>query len=130
MEDSGPGAAHAQGLLASLRRLGATTVELLRTRVELIATEIDEERDRITRLLVLSAIAGFLLALGIVMLTFFIIILAWDTHRILATAILTVTYLGAGVLAALKARAAAKEATKLFSASLAQLTKDRDALTS
>jgi uncharacterized membrane protein YqjE len=81
-------------------------------------------------LLILAVIAAFFLALGVITLTFFIILLAWDSHRVLVTAILTATYLGAGVLAALKARAAAKQATKPFSASLAQLKKDRDALTS
>ena len=126
--DSQPGPARSPGLLASLRKLASTLVELVQTRFELIATEIEEERARVVRLLILAAVAGFFLALGTVVLTFFIIVLAWDTHRVLATAVLAVLYLGAGVVAALKARDTARAATKLFSASLAQLRKDRDAL--
>lgn len=128
--DSQPGPSRSPGLLASLRKLATTLVELLQTRFELIAAEIEEERTRLIRLLILAAIAGFFLSLGILTLTFFIIVLAWDTHRVLATGLLTALYLGVGVVAALKARAAAQEATRLFSASLAQLKKDRDALTS
>src|SRR6185295_19519222 len=105
MDDSPSGRPRSPGLLASLRKLGSTFLELLQTRLELIATEIEEERTRLIRLLILSAVAGFFLALGIVVLTFFIIVLAWDTHRVLATGILAVLYLAAGIFAAMKARA-------------------------
>ena len=78
--------------------------------------------------LVLACAAGVFLALGVVALTFFIILLAWDTHRVLAAGLLTAAYLGIGALLAFNARAAAREKSKLFSASLAELRKDRDAL--
>jgi len=123
-----PGVSRQSGLLAALRRLAATAVGLLQTRIELLATELQEERARVFRVLVLACAAGVFLALGVVALTFFIILLAWDTHRVLAAGLLTAAYLGIGALLAFNARAAAREKSKLFSASLAELRKDRDAL--
>ena len=128
MDDGQPGSARESGLLASLRRLGTTTVELLYTRLELVATELEEERNRILRLLLLTAAAGFFIALGIVLLTLFIIILSWDSHRVLAAGLLTAAYFAIGGLFALGARNAARTHAKLFAATLAELRKDRDEL--
>jgi len=115
-------------VLAALRRLAATAVGLLQTRIELLATELEEERARVFRILLLTVAALVFLALGVITLTFLVILLAWDTHRVLAAGLLTAAFLGIGALLALNARNAAKEKTKLFSASLAELAKDRDKL--
>ena len=128
MDDGRPGTARESGVLAALRRLGATTVELLYTRLELVATELEEERNRILRLLLLTVAAIFFLVAGILLLTFFIIIVAWDTHRVLAAGLLTVLYFVIGGIFAINARNAAKTHAKLFTATLAELKKDRDGL--
>ena len=62
MDASQPGAAAEAGLLPALRRLGLTLAGLLHTRLELVATELEEERNRILRLLLLTLAAGFFLA--------------------------------------------------------------------
>jgi uncharacterized membrane protein YqjE len=129
VDEGQPGTSQDSGLLGALRRLAATAVGLLQTRLELIATELDEERTRVLRLLVLSLVAGFFLALGVVTLTFFIILLAWDTHRLLAAGLLAAAYLGIGAVVAMNARSVVKAGSRLFSASLAELRKDRDELT-
>ena len=129
VDEPPPGTSRDAGLLAALRRLAATAVGLLQTRLELIATELDEEFKRVLRLLILSLVACFFLALGIITLTLFIILLAWDTHRVLAAGLLAAAYLGIGAVVAMNARNAAKAATRLFSASLAELRKDLDELT-
>ena len=129
MAESLPGAGRASGLIASLRALGATVVELLYTRLELIATELDEERVLLFRVFAFAGVAIFFLSLAILTLTFIIILLAWDTHRLLASILLVGAYLGIGSVAALKAHNAARSTTRRFSATLAQLRKDRDELT-
>lgn len=128
MSDGQPGASRETGLLALLRKLAATAAELLHTRLRLLAVELEEERARLFRVLVLSVIAGFFLVLGVITLTFFVILLAWDTHRLLAAGLLTAAYVGIGVICALNARSLAGARSKLFSASLAELRKDRDEL--
>ena len=127
MDDGHPDAARESGLLAALRRLGATTVEVLYTRLELVATELEEERNRILRILVLIAAAGFFLTLGIIVLTFFIIVFAWD-NRVVVAGLLTAAYLGIGAVLAVMAREAMRAHARLFAATLAELKKDRDKL--
>lgn len=126
MDESQPGTSRDPGLLAVLRRLATTVVDLLRTRLELLVTELEEERARIVHFLVLAVSAGFFLALGIVSLTFFVILLSWDSHPILIAGLLTAAYLVAGVILAVKARNIINVRTRLFSASLDELRKDRD----
>jgi len=128
VDESQPGTSSDSGLLAVLRRLATTVVDLLRTRLGLLATELEEERGRIVHFLVLALSAGFLLALGIVSLTFFIILIAWETHPILIAGLLTATYLGVGVVLAVKARNIINTKTRLFSARLEELRKARDGL--
>jgi uncharacterized membrane protein YqjE len=127
VDDGQPGAARESGVLAALRRLGSTTVELLYTRLELVVTELEEERNRILRILVLVVAAGLFLALGIIVLTFFIIIFAWD-NRVLVAGLLTAAYLGIGAVLAVIARDALRTHVRLFAATLAELKKDRDKL--
>jgi uncharacterized membrane protein YqjE len=128
VDDSQPGTPADSGLLAALRRLATTVVDLLRTRLGLLAAELEEERGRIVRFLVLAVSAGFFLALGIVSLTFFVILLAWETRPVLVAGLLTAAYLLIGAVLAVKARNIIFIKSKLFSASLEELRKDRDGL--
>ena len=128
MDESQPGTPADSGLLAALRRLATTVVDLLRTRLGLLAAELEEERGRIVHFLVLAVSAGFFLALGIVSLTFFVILVAWETRPVLVAGLLTAAYLAIGVVLAVKARNIIFIKSKLFSASLEELRKDRDDL--
>ena len=114
------------GLLQSLRNLAATLVAVLQTRLELLATEIEEERVRMQRLLLFAAAAIFFLALAIMTLTLFVIALFWDTYRLWVIGALVVLYLVAGFTAASAARR--QTTSRPFSASLAELAKDLERL--
>lgn len=128
MTEPGSAAAESSGLLASLRRLAATLVAVFQTRLELLATEVEEERVRLGRLLLLGAAAAFFLALGMLTLTLFVIVLFWDTHRLLVAGLLAALYLGAGLAIAFAARREARARPRLFAASLSELAKDRERL--
>jgi uncharacterized membrane protein YqjE len=118
------------GLLASLRSLVATAVDILRTRLALLAAEVEEESLRWARLAFLAVIALLLLTLGLLTFTLLIVILFWDTHRVLAAGLLTALYLGGALGIGLYVRSGLRGGSKLFSASLAELDKDREKLTS
>ena len=120
--------ARTTGLLGSLRRLGASVVAMLHSRVELLARELERERVRVTRLLVLAMIALFFLALGALTATVFVIALFWDSQRLMVIGFLTLLYLGVGAAVAIFARREALRGARPFSASLAQLEKDREQL--
>jgi uncharacterized membrane protein YqjE len=79
---------------------------------------------------VLGAISLFCVMLGVILLTFFIVLIFWDTYRLFALGSLTVFFLATGIILAVIVRNKIKLAPKLFAASMLELTKDRDHLTS
>lgn len=117
------------GLFDSLRTLLATLLATLRTRGELLQVELQEERLRVAGILLVAVAAAFFLALAVLLFSFFLILLFWDTHRVLVSGLLGLTYLIIGVVCALIARRRSRVKSKLFAASLAELAKDGERLT-
>jgi uncharacterized membrane protein YqjE len=130
VSEAEPKAEGAGGFMQSLRGLAATLIEAVHTRLELAATEIEEERLRIMQLLLWGALSLFFLALGLVMLTFFVVLVFWETNRVLVTFLIAAIYLIIGAVLAFQARARARKKSRLFAATLAELDKDRDRLLS
>lgn len=128
MASQEPGAP-AGGLLFSLRRLGASLAALVHSRIELAALEIEREKARVTRLLLLGVVAIFFIGLGAITATIFILVLFWDSQRLVAIGFLTVIYLGIGAGALALARKESEQAKRPFAATLEELRKDRDRLT-
>jgi len=134
MEDSSPGdaakggAAHG-GLFRSLRGSLATLLATARTRLELLQVELEEEKLRLAGIGVLAIAAVFFLVLAVLVFTFFVILLFWDTHRVMASGLVALAYLILGLCCAAAARARANTKSTLFAASLAQLDADRERLT-
>ena len=130
IEPPGPGPNEAPGVLASLRRLTATAVDILRTRLELLAAEVQEEGLRLAQIAFWALLALFFLVLGAIMLTLLVVVLFWDTHRIMVVALLAAVYVGVGLAIGFWVRTKLRAGSKLFSASLAALAKDHEHLTS
>jgi len=129
VQDRERDAEQAGGLLQSLRGLAANVIALVHTRLELLAAEVEEERLRLIELLFWGCVAVFFLSLGVLMATLFVLLLFWDTHRLLISAMFAASYLAVGVVAVLAARNRARARARLFSTSLAELEKDRTELT-
>lgn len=117
------------GLYDSIKGLGATGVAILRTRLELLSTELAEEKERFLTQLVLGLAALFFIGLGIILGTLFLTVALWESHRLLVLGMFTVLFLGLGVAALVAAAKFARTQPKLFSASLAELSKDQHHLT-
>lgn len=117
------------GLRLSLRRLGASIAAVVHSRIELAALEIQREKTRIMRLVVFGMVALFFLGLGAITATIFIIVLFWDSQRLVAIGFLTVLYIGIGVGLLSLVRKETTESARPFSVSLEELRKDRDRLT-
>lgn len=116
------------GLFASLRGLLSTAVALLHTRLELLATELEEEKLRLTGVLVYGAAAFFLIGIGVVFLALFLTVLYWESYRLLVIGGFTAAFLFAGFGALLLMRRQMRSGSRLFAASLAELSQDRQAL--
>jgi uncharacterized membrane protein YqjE len=116
------------GLGVSVRRLAGTLLAIAQTRLELLATEVAEEKLRVGALAVYAVAAFFFLGFGAVMAALLLTVLWWDSHRLLGLGVFTGVFLGFGLLAALLAARQARRGSRLFAASLAELARDRDAL--
>jgi len=115
-------------LASSLRGLASTILELLHVRLELLSVEAQEEVLRLGALLLYGAVAVTFLSLGLTFLAVFITVALWDSHRLLALGVFTAVFLIAGGVAAWLARARLQSGTRLFSASIEELSQDREEL--
>jgi uncharacterized membrane protein YqjE len=115
-------------MLDSLRGFAQTLVGALRTRLLLFANELEEQGARIAQMAALWALAGFCLALAVVLGAVLLVVLFWDTHRVEVLAFLTGLFAAGGIGAALVARALARARPKAFASTLAELAVDHDAL--
>jgi len=115
----------AEGLFESLRNLARTFLAVVQTRIEIFASEIDEERARLARIALLAAVAALCIALAVVLLVFFLVVLFWDTNRLLAIGALAGVFAVGGIAACLGLRAAVSQRPKFLSTTLAELRKDR-----
>ena len=118
------------GLFESLKTLSVSLVSIVQTRLELLSTDVAEEREQLTTFLVLVLVALGCLGVGVVLLTVLIVVAFWETHRFLALAGLTGFFLTAGVGLGWFAMHRVRTKPRLFEASLAELSKDRQHLRS
>jgi uncharacterized membrane protein YqjE len=113
------------GLFASVKTLASTLLGIAQTRLELLASEMEEDRLRMTRLLFYSLLAFFFFCLGMVLITLLIIAVFWDTYRLLTIGLIAAIYIGFAAGLAIYVMRELRRKPKLFSASLAEFIKDR-----
>ena len=116
------------GLLASVRRLLSTLISIASTRLELLVNELHEERLHLEQMLLFFFSALFCFGMSIVLLSFFVVVLFWDQHRLAALGGLGMTFLAAGLFLAQRLRSMAAKKSRLFSVSLGELASDRKQL--
>lgn len=117
-----------EGLFASLKGLLSTSLGLLQNRLELLGIELAEERGHLLTLLAFGAAAFICLGAGLVFLAVLITLLFWETHPFLVLGMFSSTFLIAGSIALRQALRHSRVGSKIFSASLAELRKDRAVL--
>src|SRR4030095_16859507 len=115
-------------LRGALAKLADAMLGLLRTRLELVAVEYTEERDRIARQLMLLLVGLGCLLFALFFVSFAIIAYYWDTYRI--TAILGVAGVFGGIGTRLLWRRAevSSPSPVPFAATVAEIDKDRAAI--
>ena len=117
-----------ENLLSSLKNLVSTGASIAQTRLELISTDVQIARAKFLSLLVMIVFTLFFLFFGLVMLALLIVIYSWETDRIFALSLLTSGFLLIGFILALVVLRSLKTMPKLFEATLAELSKDRQEL--
>jgi len=122
------GAPRPSGLVDSLARLGRSGLALLRTRLEILGTEIEEERIRFARLALAVAAIAFCLQMAALLVVIFLVVLLWDTHRLASLGAFAAAFLVAGVIGMLVLKRRLARRPKLFASSLGELVKDEERL--
>jgi uncharacterized membrane protein YqjE len=122
-----PGSLAAGGLKDALRAMGKTLNEMARVRGALFAVELREEVEKRKRMLLLAALGAALLHTAFLLLTAFVALLFWDTHRIAAVGAMAALYLACGIVALIRLRANAASADP-FAGTLGELRRDLAAL--
>ena len=114
----------AEGLLSSLKSMMALVVAIAHNRLNLLSTDIEIAREQMVSVLMMVLVALFCLCFGALLLAIFVVVIFWDTHRLIALASVTGLFLGVGGICLWRVLKALKTMPATFEASLTELAKD------
>lgn len=112
-----------EGLFAALKNSVATLVAIVRTRGELLVTELEEEKYRLLGLWSQAVGAAMMLGIGVVLAVFCIAFAFWE-QRVLVFGLFAAFFVGGGIWLVASLKRSAAQPSRLFRASLAELDED------
>jgi len=113
------------GVIDSVRSFLASWVAVVKTRVEIISVEIEEQREWLESLILMALAALFCMSLGLILLTLFVVVLFWETEgRLWVLGGFAALYLIGGLVLWLTLRNKMKTKPRIFSTTAAELGKD------
>ena len=115
-------------LIPAIRAIASTAGTLVHTRLALAGVELEEEVQRFVSVAVLGVVAFVFALLGLIVGTFTIVAAVPADYRVGTMLALTVLYFVIVLVAALRVRNIFATRPPLFSATLAELDKDRETL--
>ena len=115
-----------RGVLQSLRGLTDSILALLQNRLELFGVEIQEQKERLLRVLIWTAVVVFLGNMTAILLTLTIVVLAGEKARGPVLIGLTLVYLAGAIAAILALRKEMRSVPPALSETTAEIKKDRD----
>ena len=116
----------AAGLLGDVRGIASGGVRMLRTRLELLSIEVQQEKAKVARQLVVASATIFFLSFGMMLAILWIVVFLPEGLRAPVLGILCLGFLVAGAVGAWWLREPASEPP--FSGTLAVLRADEQAL--
>jgi len=111
-----------------IQRLAASFIALLQAHLGLLSIEVEEERERLVRLLTLSVIGAGAVLLSLLTLTLAVILLVDEAHRLMAVIGLLVTFLLIAIVCLGLAWRGLRHGPPPFEATLDELRRDRERL--
>ena len=115
-------------MLGPVRELARTLLSFVLTRTRLAAAELEEQALRLLEILIWLIVALFFLGVALVFAAVLVVLVFWDSNRLLAAGLLAALFVSVGTAAALIARARLRERPKILATTLAELERDRDTL--
>jgi len=114
----------AEGLLGSLKSITALAVAIAHNRLNLLSTDLEIAREQTVSVLMMVLVALFCLCFGALLLALFVVVIFWDTHRLIVLGSMTGLFMLTGVICLWRVIKALKVMPATFEASLAELAKD------
>ena len=108
----------------ALKRFSAVLLQGLDYRLDLLFLEFQEEKQRLLGALFLAMVAAFAAFLGFLCLNLLVILLFWETHRVLVVVLMCVFYIAAALSIGVWLRHRLRSEPDPFSASRSELRKD------
>jgi uncharacterized membrane protein YqjE len=126
-EESTPGGI--RGLFRSFTNLASTLVGIAHTRLELLKTELQEEVQYVASLAVWALVALLATLIGLVFGGLTVILVYWETHRVLAALLVTLGFVLLAAICAIVLISKVNAHPRFLGATLNELSKDAQALT-
>ena len=111
-------------IFESVGRLGSTLVDMVHTRLELAAVEVEEESQRMLGYLLFGLLSLILFGVAFLLLAFLVIVLFWDTHRVAAVGGMAALFGVAGAVIAMKVKSGFDNKPRLLQNTIEELRKD------
>lgn len=111
-------------IFESVGRLGSTLVDMVHTRLELAAVEVEEESQRMLGYLLFGLLALILFGIAFLLLAFLVIVLFWDTHRVAAVAGMAALFGVAGAMIAMKVKSSFDNKPRLLQNTIEEIRND------
>ena len=112
----------------ALSRLGATSLQLVRQRLELASLDVEEELLRLDALLAGVLAAILMLTLALAAAAAGVVAYFWDSARMAALLGVTGAFAAAGLALAWRVARALRDKPRFLASTLAELDKDREQL--
>jgi uncharacterized membrane protein YqjE len=112
-----------EGLLASLKHIGATLLGTVQTRLALLGNEIEVQKFQALRLLVLAQALLICAVIGVMLTVALVTVLLWE-HRLIVVGVFAALFLVATAAFYRALRRQIDEAESPFAATLAELQND------
>jgi uncharacterized membrane protein YqjE len=115
-------------ILKALKRLGQTSVEIIRTRLAIASLDVKEAWIRYLSVLMLGAFTFLFLSLGIILGVITLIMMYWETDPVLAIGIISGSLLISGLVVLIFLILGLKKVPGVFDGIITELDKDIEAL--
>lgn len=96
------------------------------TRAALAANEFEEQALRLLEVALWAAAALLLFSIALVFAALFVVLMFWDTNRLLAAGLVVAAFIAGGAVSMLMVRAGLAARPKFLAATIAEFRKDRE----
>jgi len=117
-----------EGLEGSLRRLGRALIRVIATRLEIVSTELADERINLTRLALVAMVILFCVQTGLMLAVVFIVLAVSPGNRLVAIGLASLALLLGALGGMVWLRWWLKNRSPMFASTIAELRKDRERL--